>query len=223
MSAMCCWLQPLRERQHRLAQLLHLRFVGADEHEDDLRVDALDDRALREQTLAVERLAEREHGALGDDRLVEIEERGLSHALENTTSPLTARPPTGNLSASPLGSLRRPHFVPAPASAPPSPLPGSLFPRARAVESRKGEGVALLTLWSPKGGSGTSVFAAACALVLARGPGARLVDLGGDQPAIFGLGAEPRTGRHRLARGRSRRPHRRAGPARRRGRARASR
>ncbi len=52
----------------------------------------------------------------------------------------------------------------------------------------------LLTLWSPKGGSGTSVFAAACALVLARGPGARLVDLGGDQPAIFGLGAEPGTG-----------------------------
>jgi hypothetical protein len=54
--------------------------------------------------------------------------------------------------------------------------------------------VALLTLWSPKGGSGTSVLAAACALVLARGPGSRLVDLGGDQPAIFGLGAEPRTG-----------------------------
>ena len=52
----------------------------------------------------------------------------------------------------------------------------------------------LLTLWSPKGGSGTSVFAAACSLVLARGQGARLVDLGGDQPAIFGLGAEPGTG-----------------------------
>jgi hypothetical protein len=54
--------------------------------------------------------------------------------------------------------------------------------------------VALLTLWSPKGGSGTSVFAAACALVLARGPGVRLVDLGGDQPAIFGLGADPGRG-----------------------------
>jgi cellulose biosynthesis protein BcsQ len=54
--------------------------------------------------------------------------------------------------------------------------------------------VPLLTLWSPKGGSGTSVFAAACALVLARRSGARLVDLGGDQPAIFGLGAEPATG-----------------------------
>jgi hypothetical protein len=54
--------------------------------------------------------------------------------------------------------------------------------------------VPLLTLWSPKGGSGTSVFAAACALVLARRSGARLVDLGGDQPAIFGLGTEPATG-----------------------------
>jgi hypothetical protein len=54
--------------------------------------------------------------------------------------------------------------------------------------------LALLTLWSPKGGSGTSVFAAACALVLARGPGARLVDLAGDQPAIFGLNAEPARG-----------------------------
>jgi hypothetical protein len=38
------------------------------------------------------------------------------------------------------------------------------------------------------------VFTAACALVLARDHGARLVDLGGDQPAIFGLGAEPGTG-----------------------------
>jgi hypothetical protein len=56
----------------------------------------------------------------------------------------------------------------------------------------------LLALWSPKGGSGTSVFAAACALVLSRdsasSSGARLADLGGDQPAIFGLGADPELG-----------------------------
>ncbi|HEY7137980.1 MAG TPA: hypothetical protein VIB48_23185 [Acidimicrobiia bacterium] len=62
----------------------------------------------------------------------------------------------------------------------------------------------LLALWSPKGGSGTSVLAAACALTLARasrtspvGSGelaARLVDLDGDLPAIFGLGTEPDTG-----------------------------
>jgi hypothetical protein len=52
----------------------------------------------------------------------------------------------------------------------------------------------LLVLWSPKGGSGTSVMAAACALVLARHGGARLVDLDGDQPALFGLAADPPTG-----------------------------
>jgi hypothetical protein len=54
----------------------------------------------------------------------------------------------------------------------------------------------LLALWSPKGGSGTSVLAAAVAVVLAREPstGCRLGDLGGDQPAIFGLGAEPELG-----------------------------
>jgi CO dehydrogenase nickel-insertion accessory protein CooC1 len=53
----------------------------------------------------------------------------------------------------------------------------------------------LVVLWSPKGGSGTSTLAAACALVLARhSGGARLADLGGDQPALFGLGADPATG-----------------------------
>jgi hypothetical protein len=52
----------------------------------------------------------------------------------------------------------------------------------------------LLVLWSPKGGSGTSVLTAACALVLARHGGARLADLAGDQPALFGMGADPPTG-----------------------------
>jgi hypothetical protein len=45
----------------------------------------------------------------------------------------------------------------------------------------------LLALWSPKGGSGTSVVAAAVALIAARRGEARLADLGGDQPAILGL------------------------------------
>ena len=49
----------------------------------------------------------------------------------------------------------------------------------------------LLALWSPKGGSGTSVTAATIALVLARRGPARLVDLAGDQPAILGLPPEP--------------------------------
>jgi cellulose biosynthesis protein BcsQ len=52
----------------------------------------------------------------------------------------------------------------------------------------------LLALWSPKGGSGTSVLAAACAATLARSGPCRLADLAGDQPAILGLGADPGTG-----------------------------
>ena len=45
----------------------------------------------------------------------------------------------------------------------------------------------LLSLWSPKGGSGTSVVVAALALVAAGRGESRLADLGGDQPAILGL------------------------------------
>ena len=45
----------------------------------------------------------------------------------------------------------------------------------------------LVCFWSPKGGSGTSVIAAASALVLARETDARIVDLAGDQPAVLGL------------------------------------
>lgn len=53
----------------------------------------------------------------------------------------------------------------------------------------------LLCVWSPKGGSGTSVVTAAAALVLARdNPATRLVDLTGDQPAVLGLAGEPEPG-----------------------------
>lgn len=45
----------------------------------------------------------------------------------------------------------------------------------------------LLALWSPKGGSGTSVVAAALALAAAARGETRLADFGGDQPAILGL------------------------------------
>ena len=45
----------------------------------------------------------------------------------------------------------------------------------------------LLALWSPKGGSGTSVVAAALALLAAGGGDTRLADFGGDQPGILGL------------------------------------
>lgn len=49
----------------------------------------------------------------------------------------------------------------------------------------------LLALWSPKGGSGTSVVAASLALVSASRGRTRLADLGGDQPTILGLPAGP--------------------------------
>jgi hypothetical protein len=52
----------------------------------------------------------------------------------------------------------------------------------------------LVSFWSPKGGAGTSVFAAACALVLARRGDVRLADFGGDQPAVLGLAADPAPG-----------------------------
>jgi hypothetical protein len=58
----------------------------------------------------------------------------------------------------------------------------------------------LVALWSATGGSGTSVFTAACAVVLARetrGPstdGVRVADLAGDLPAVFGLAADPEVG-----------------------------
>jgi hypothetical protein len=52
----------------------------------------------------------------------------------------------------------------------------------------------LVCFWSPKGGSGTSVIAAAAALVLAREAAVRLADLDGDQPAILGLAADPEQG-----------------------------
>jgi len=52
----------------------------------------------------------------------------------------------------------------------------------------------LVSFWSPKGGSGTSVVTAAAGLVLARAAAARIVDLAGDQPAVLGLAHEPDPG-----------------------------
>jgi hypothetical protein len=56
------------------------------------------------------------------------------------------------------------------------------------------EAFVLVCFWSPKGGSGTSVIAAAAALVLAREGPTRLADIDGDQPAVLGLAAEPEQG-----------------------------
>ena len=52
----------------------------------------------------------------------------------------------------------------------------------------------LVAIWSPKGGSGTTVLAAATASALARRGAVRLADLDGDQPATVGLGADPERG-----------------------------
>jgi MinD-like ATPase involved in chromosome partitioning or flagellar assembly len=62
----------------------------------------------------------------------------------------------------------------------------SLFP-LRSQDITLEGGLVLLALWSPKGGSGTSVTAAALALTSAARRETRLVDLSGDQPAILGL------------------------------------
>ena len=51
-----------------------------------------------------------------------------------------------------------------------------------------------MCFWSPKGGSGTSVIAAAAALVLAREGPTRVADLAGDLPAVLGLAADPDQG-----------------------------
>ena len=45
----------------------------------------------------------------------------------------------------------------------------------------------LITCWSVKGGSGTTVIATSLALLFAKRQGALLVDLAGDVPAALGL------------------------------------
>ena len=75
-----------------------------------------------------------------------------------------------------------------------SPLPRRARAETRAHAEEGEDAAVLLALWSPIGGSGTSVLAAACALVLGRRGGARLADFDGDQPALFGLASEPPTG-----------------------------
>ena len=52
----------------------------------------------------------------------------------------------------------------------------------------------LVCFWSPKGGSGTSVTAAAAALVLAREGPVRIADVAGDMPAVLGLATDAEQG-----------------------------
>src|SRR5690606_18362557 len=82
------------------------------------------------------------------------------------------RPATG----SPLATRRSGRYRHRPSPCAP--------PCARPVA---GTGGIVLTCWSTKGGSGTTVVAATAALLAAGRPGgALLVDLGGDLPAVLG-------------------------------------
>ena len=57
----------------------------------------------------------------------------------------------------------------------------------------------LISVWSPKGGSGTSVVAAVLAAAVAKShPDVRLVDLVGDQPAVCGVRLSARVGAREL-------------------------
>src|SRR5947209_5309133 len=61
-----------------------------------------------------------------------------------------------------------------------------LFPLFRVVSRAWGNAM-LISCWSVKGGSGTTVIAAAIALALARSMPTTLVDFGGDVPTVLGL------------------------------------
>lgn len=52
----------------------------------------------------------------------------------------------------------------------------------------------LVSFWSPKGGSGTSVVTAAAGILIARRAPVRIADLTGDQPAVLGLAHDPSLG-----------------------------
>ena len=61
--------------RHELPHLLHLVVVGAADEVDELGVRAAQHRAARDQAAGLELAAEGERARLGDDRLVEVEER----------------------------------------------------------------------------------------------------------------------------------------------------
>src|SRR5699024_6005551 len=61
---------------HGLADLGHLLVVGPGQAEGQLRVGEVDHRTAGEQALGEEGPVEGEHRGGGDDRLVQVEERG---------------------------------------------------------------------------------------------------------------------------------------------------
>jgi hypothetical protein len=87
------------QRREVLPHPLHLVVVGATDEVDELRVRAAQHGAPVDQTALVERAAERERARLGDDGLVEIEERGaagdggLVHAISIGSGVVMPRSP----------------------------------------------------------------------------------------------------------------------------------
>jgi hypothetical protein len=74
------------DRQHLVPGAFHAGLVGTAHPVDPLVVGALQKRRARQETLPVQRPAERQDGALGDDGLVEVEEGGL-HETRQHRSP----------------------------------------------------------------------------------------------------------------------------------------
>jgi len=66
---------PRAELRHELPQLLHLVVVGPADEVDELRVRRPEHRPARDQAASLELPAEGQRARLGDDRLVEVEER----------------------------------------------------------------------------------------------------------------------------------------------------
>ena len=70
-----CTGHPVHIWERNCAHLLHLVVVGAADEVHELRVGAAQHRPPADQAAGVELLAEGERARLGDDRLVEVEER----------------------------------------------------------------------------------------------------------------------------------------------------
>src|SRR4029453_5929143 len=78
-------------RREVVTHPLHLVVVRATDEIDELRVTPAQDRAPVYQPTGIERAAEGQRARLGDDRLVQVEERGraagsrLGHGVEQRT------------------------------------------------------------------------------------------------------------------------------------------
>ena len=70
-------IPPLGQGKEAVLQPLHLLLVGPDQQVDELRVGPPQELAARDHARPVHRPGQRERAGLGDDRLVQVEERGF--------------------------------------------------------------------------------------------------------------------------------------------------